>query len=250
MRAAVVGSQVLEAHALELDVAGQHPVARQRQIARAFEQLDRALEERVDLAHPARREGRALGLHELAGTDDPLDGVTDTFDVCRHESERGRLIRATHESLRQLLLGLVNAATERRGRVERGGGGSADARPGQQQHVAGIAKDGNEEIVRDRVHASLPPMLAPSRKRSKCLCRRPFFSRRLSAAVCHLKGLRRRAKARHGEHPQGRPRGQRGKGPAPSDHAHKWRDQPDRDHGQGKADTGLGGEGGADVGRR
>src|SRR3972149_4213463 len=59
--AGVRGGQVLEAHALELDVAGQHPVARQRQVARALEQLDRALEERVDLAPPARRKGRALG---------------------------------------------------------------------------------------------------------------------------------------------------------------------------------------------
>src|SRR6266481_9095533 len=46
VRLGVLGDQLLESSALGLDVAGQHPAARQCQVAGALEEPDGALEER------------------------------------------------------------------------------------------------------------------------------------------------------------------------------------------------------------
>ena len=153
---------LLEAHGLELHVPGEHPIARAGEVAGAFEQAERAVEELPHLAHAPFGEGRRLVLALAEGPDHAFQGVPDALEMGGDEAEGLHLRRCRQEALHQLVLSLVEAAAQGRGRVQRGRVVLEEAPTGERQHFEGVLEHRVEQLRRGAHHDRASFVRAPN----------------------------------------------------------------------------------------
>ena len=136
----------MKAHALDLDVTGEHAVPRQGQIPRAFEHLEAPIEELLDLPDSAFGEDHPFGVHRAQAPKQALDRIADPLQMGWHEAEAVDLGRRGDELLRQLPLALVNRAPEADRRLGGTGIVAVKACSGQRQHLEGVREHRQQQV--------------------------------------------------------------------------------------------------------